>query len=154
MPDALQFPRTARRLARRRITNGTSIRSIKPPSAGTVDYFDDLTPGLSLRVTSNDVRSWTVFYRDKNGWQKRTLGRYPAVKLVDARELAREAQRSVAKGGDPVVEKRAARDVLTFGELAEQYIDVPHSQCEREPSRSRSIPLTKSATAVPAESHK
>src|SRR5581483_8509650 len=124
MPDAIQFPRPARRLERRRITNDTSIRSIKTPTAGTVDYFDDLTPGLSLRITSNDVRSWTVFYRDKNGRQKRlTLGRYPAVKLVDARELAREAQRSVAKGADPVVEKRAARDVLTFGELAKQYID-------------------------------
>jgi integrase len=124
VPDALQFPQPARRLERRRIINDTSIRSIKPPASGTVDYFDDLTPGLSLRVTSNDVRTWTVFYRDKNARQKRfTLGRYPAVKLVDARELARDAQRSVAHGGDPVVEKRAARDVLTFEKLAEKYVD-------------------------------
>src|SRR5207237_4919347 len=113
VPEAIQFPQPARRLERRRIVNDTSIRSIKPPAHGTVDYFDDLTPGLSLRVTSNDVRTWTVFYRDKNARQKRlTLGRYPAVKLVDARELARDAQRNVAHGGDPVVEKRAAREVL------------------------------------------
>ena len=124
MPDALQVLKPARRLERRRIINDTSIRSIKPPATGTVDYFDDLTPGLSLRVTSNDVRTWTVFYRDKNARQKRlTLGRYPAVKLVDARELARDAQRSVAHGGDPVVEKRAAREILTFGELAKKYLD-------------------------------
>jgi hypothetical protein len=45
------------------------------------------------------------------------------VKLVDARKLAREAQRSVAKGGDPAVEKKAARDVLTFAGLAKTYID-------------------------------
>jgi hypothetical protein len=45
------------------------------------------------------------------------------VKLVDARELARDAQRSVAHGGDPVVEKRAVREVLTFGALASKYID-------------------------------
>jgi len=32
-------------------------------------------------------------------------------------------QRKVAHGGDPVVEKRAARDVLTFGALAREYID-------------------------------
>ena len=123
MPEALSFPRPARRLERRRIINDTSIRSIKPPATGAVDYFDDLTPGLSLRVTSKDVRTWTVFYRDKNARQKRlTLGRYPAVKLVDARELARNAQRNVAHGGDPVVEKRAAREVLTFGKLADRYI--------------------------------
>jgi integrase len=121
---AIPFPQPTARRARRRILNDTSIRSLKPPATGRVDYFDDATPGLSLRVTSNDVRTWTVFYRDKNGRQKRlTLGRYPAVKLVDARELAREAQRKVAHGGDPVVEKRAARDVLTFGELAKEYID-------------------------------
>lgn len=89
-----------------------------------MDYFDDLTPGLSLRVTANDVRTWTVFYRDQHGRQKRlTLGRFPAVLLADARELAREAQRKVAKGGDPVVEKRTAREVLTFGELAESHLE-------------------------------
>jgi len=29
------------RLERRRIVNDTSIRSIKPPAQGTVDYVDD-----------------------------------------------------------------------------------------------------------------
>src|SRR5436309_3312396 len=124
MPEPIPFRQPAARLERRRIFNDTTIRSLKPPAAGRVDYFDDATPALSLRVTSNDVRTWTVFYRDKNGRQKRlTLGRYPAVKLVDARELARDTQRKVAHGGDPVVEKRAARDVLTFGELAKEYIE-------------------------------
>ncbi len=125
MPDTIPFvPRPARRLEWRRIINDTSIRSIKPPAAGAVDYFDDLTPGLSLRVTSKDVRTWSVFYRDKHGRQKRlTLGRYPAVKLVDARELARNAHRDVAHGHDPVAEKRAAREVLTFGELADKYVE-------------------------------
>lgn len=125
MPEAIPFRQPATvRLERRRIINDTSIRSIKPPTAGSVDYFDDLTPGLSLRVTSKDVRTWTVFYRDKNGRQKRlSLGRYPAVKLVDARELARGAQRTVAHGGDPALEKQAAREVLTFADLAKRYID-------------------------------
>src|SRR3954469_14164489 len=124
MPQAIPFPPSPARQDRRRILNAASIRSIKAPAAGRIDYFDDATPGLSLRITANDVRTWTVFYRDKHARQKRlTLGRYPAVSLADARELAREAQRSVAKGGDPVVEKRDARDVLTFGELAEAYIE-------------------------------
>ena len=39
MPDAIPFPRPKPvRLERRRIINDTSIRSIKPPTAGTVDY--------------------------------------------------------------------------------------------------------------------
>ena len=107
MPEAIPFSQPARRVDRRRILNDTTIRGLKPPATGRVDYFDDATPGLSLRVTAQNVRTWTVFYRDQHGRQKRlTLGRYPVVKLVDARELAREAQRRVAHGGDPVVEKR------------------------------------------------
>src|SRR4051812_13155621 len=124
MPQAIPFPPSPARQERRRILNAASIRSIKAPAAGRIDYFDDATPGLSLRITANDVGTWTVFYRDKHARQKRlTLGRYPAVSLADARDLARDAQRDVAMGGDPVLHKRAAREVLSFGQLATEYIE-------------------------------
>ena len=125
MPDVVKFPSNKpTRQQKRRILSAKTLNGLTPPPSGSVDYFDDLTPGLSLRVTANNVRTWTLFYRDQHGRQKRlTLGRLPAVSLADARELAREAQRKVAKGGDPVVEKRAAREALTFGELAEAYIE-------------------------------
>jgi integrase len=110
---------------KRRILNAQSIRSLRAPETGRVDYFDDHVPGLCLRITSRDVRTWTLFYRDKTGRQKRfTLGRFPDVSLADARELASEGRRSVAKGGDPASEKRAAREALTVGELAEKYIEL------------------------------
>ena len=57
MPEAIPFPQAAGRLERRRILNDTTIRSLKPPAAGRVDYFDDLTPGLSLRVTAKNART-------------------------------------------------------------------------------------------------
>ena len=154
MPEAIPFPPPVARLERRRILNDTTIRSLKPPPTGRVDYFDDLTPGLSLRVTARNARTWTVFYRSKNGRQKRlTLGRYPAVKLVDARELAREAQRNVAHGGDPVGEKRAARDVLTFGELGTEYIDSyakPNKRSWQEDERQLNASLLPKWKARPA----
>jgi integrase len=122
--------------------------------AGRVDYFDDATPGLSLRVTPKHVRTWTVFYRDKNGRQKRlTLGRYPAVKLADARELAREAHRNVAHGADPAAQKRAAREVLTFGELATAYIDgyaKPNKRSWQEDERQINASLLPKWKALPA----
>jgi hypothetical protein len=125
MPEVLSFrsPAAARK-PRRLILSATTLRALTLPSKGSVDCFDDFTPGLSLRVAANDVRTWTLFYRDKNGRQKRlTLGRFSSVSLADARELAREALLKVAKGGDPVLEKRAARNVLTFGELADRYLE-------------------------------
>jgi integrase len=112
------------RKSKARILGATSLKGLATPPVGSVDYFDDATPGLSLRVTSTGVRTWTYFYRDQHRRQKRlSLGRYSAVSLADARELARETQLKVAKGRDPVREKQAARDVLTFGELAQRYID-------------------------------
>ncbi len=147
MPDILSFPQPAvARQAKRRILNGATLKALKPPPAGSVDFFDDATPGLSLRVTANDVRTWTVFYRDKNARQEQlTLGRYPAVALADARELARDPQLKVAKGGDPVADKRAARDVLTFGELAQQYIEnhaKPNKRSWAEDQRQLDSSLT------------
>jgi integrase len=160
VPEAIPFPQPRRSSRASRILNDTTIRSLKPPTTGRVDYFDDLTPGLSLRVTAKNARTWTVFYRNKNGRQKRlTLGRYPAVKLVDARELAREAQRKVAHGGDPVIEKRAAREVLTFGALAKEYIDnyaKPNKRSWQEDERQLNASLlpkwkTRPAAEISAE---
>ena len=52
-PEAIQFQRPARRLERRQAINDTSIRSIKPPATGAVDYFDDLTPEA---IAARDVQ--------------------------------------------------------------------------------------------------
>jgi DNA-binding transcriptional regulator YbjK len=45
------------------------------------------------------------------------------VSCADACDLALEARLKVAKGSDPATEKQAARQVLTFGQLATNYID-------------------------------
>jgi len=98
MPDLVKFSsQKPARKAKRRILSATTLRALtSSPATGSVDYFDDLTPGVSLRVMANDVRTWTVFYRDQHRRQKRlTPGRFPALLLADARELAREAQRKV-----------------------------------------------------------
>ena len=40
MLEAIPFSQPARRVERRRILNDTTIRSLKPPATGRVDYFD------------------------------------------------------------------------------------------------------------------
>src|SRR5262245_4491057 len=154
MPEAIPFPQSAARLERRRILNDTTIRSLKPSADRARRLFRRFYAGVVAARDGKERRSWTVFYRNKNGRQKRlTLGRYPAVKLVDARELAREAQRKVAHGGDRVVEKRAARDVLTFGALATEYLDgyaKPNKRSWREDERQLNASLLPKWNARPA----
>jgi hypothetical protein len=68
-------------------------------------------------------RAHVLFYR-VNAIQKRdSLGRFPSVSLADAREIARAAQFSVAKGNDPAADKKAARQVATFADLAGLYLE-------------------------------
>jgi hypothetical protein len=51
---------TPTRKPKARILGATSLKSLATPPVGSVDYFDDATPGLSLRVTATGVRTWTI----------------------------------------------------------------------------------------------
>ena len=96
--------------ARKKLTEAAVAR-IKPPATGRMQIPDGHLSGLWLRITDRDVRSWSVLYRVNGGPVRRlTLGKWPAVGVADARELAREALRMAAKGQDPAAVKRAERD--------------------------------------------
>ena len=57
----------------------------KPPKTRT-DYFDEVLPGLALRVTPQGHRSWSyLFTSPRDGKRARaTLGSYPAKSLAAA----------------------------------------------------------------------
>ena len=68
--DPVAFPaRTSTRQQQRRILSATTLNALTPPPSGSVDHFDDLTPGLSLRVTftsiadaQEKIEAWRVDY--------------------------------------------------------------------------------------------
>ena len=64
-----------------------------------VDYTDEKTPGLMLRVSCKGVKSFAVLLVARGRRIRITLGQYPRVSLAQARGLALEAQ-SRARGGD------------------------------------------------------
>ncbi len=68
-----------------------------------VDYFDEKTPGLSLRVSEGGHKSWAcIFTSPKDGRRARiTLGTYPATSLSRARGLALEAKGHLGEQADP-----------------------------------------------------
>jgi integrase len=77
------------------------------PDAG--NYFDETITGLCLRVTKAGSKLWSFVYRVKGGGpQWLSLGSYPALPLVKAREAAKGLRRAVDEGRDPVAEKKAA----------------------------------------------
>jgi hypothetical protein len=76
---------------------------------------DGLLPGLYLVVQPIGLKSWAVRYRVAGKPAKYTLGRYPAIKLDKAREIARDVFVAVAEGRDPGGEKKTAKRKAAAG---------------------------------------
>ena len=111
-----------------------TIRSLKPRATGQYERYDDVVPGLGLRVNSGS-KSWVLFYRERlpdtsggftSGKRKKrwTLGTYPALTLSAARTKAQRALHALTTQGiDPALGKREARRAQSFGELATEYLE-------------------------------
>lgn len=75
-----------------------SVKALRGHAGASVDYFDECLPRFGLRVSDTGHKSWIVFYRHARRVRRLTLGPYPAVSLVDAREMAKAALHLVAAG--------------------------------------------------------
>lgn len=78
------------------------IEALKPPKgAAAIDYPDEATPGLALRVTPAGVKSWSLRFRNVAGRKTRkSLGPYPAVRLAKARDEAGRLRVQIRDGID------------------------------------------------------
>src|SRR5215469_11861745 len=86
--------------------------------------------GLYLRIRDDHSRSWIFRYQIRGRRRDMGLGTTDVVTLAEARELALEARRAVARGTDPIDARRgernraaiAAAKTMTFVECADAYI--------------------------------
>jgi hypothetical protein len=105
------------------------IANSKPGQGGRADYFDVVTKGLVLRVSSGGRKTWCLFYTSPgDGKRARVgLGSYPATSLAAARAKAIEAAGHVADGSDPRRTMKASAAV-TVADLARAYLADPRKQ--------------------------
>jgi hypothetical protein len=100
------------------------VAKLKPPEEGQIDQFDSLVPGLILRLGYGGAKTWLVrhYRKGRNKHDKKIsiptthkLGRYPILKVKQAREKAREfladPQRALARA-----------DTGSFGEVAATFL--------------------------------
>lgn len=80
-------------------------RNVKP-----LDRHQKLSDGggLYLLVLSSGGKSWRLAYRFGGKQKAISLGKYPAVSLLQARELREAAKRKLALGKDPADKEEAA----------------------------------------------
>jgi integrase len=84
---------------------------------------------LYLSINPKGGRRWTFLYRERGTSRLREMGLGPAAGpkkgglcLADARRKAEEARRLLYNGTDPIVAKRAAAPIKTFGEFADELV--------------------------------
>lgn len=99
-------------------------------------------PGtLVLRISPKGLKTFTFTYRNLAGRQRRYgMGHYPDLTLGKAREKARKLSGRVANGEDPAEDKwkqkQAAREAMSFEELARLYLR-DHAKRHKSPKSQR-----------------
>jgi len=95
-------------MAVRKLTADFARRAMVEGAAERTVYWDEKQPGFGLMVTERGHRSWVVQYRAHHRSRRLTLDF--VLRLDDARREAKKILGEVARGGDPVVERRKAAD--------------------------------------------
>ncbi|RYD86040.1 MAG: DUF4102 domain-containing protein [Verrucomicrobiaceae bacterium] len=104
--------------------NDAQIKNAKP-AARDYKLFDN--DGLYLQVTTAGGRSWRLKYYFAGKEKTLTLGRYPAISLVEARRKRNVAREAIDEGRDPAAEKAARKRAVAeapvhlFKEVAKEW---------------------------------
>jgi integrase len=102
------------------------------------EYVDAACPGLWLRVSGRDRKVFSVLVQAGGRTRRRTLGRYPAWTLADARAEAMRMQRMVDEGLDPLAPAIPAM-------LPAPMAPPPAASCsisvEASPAAAQALPL-------------
>lgn len=72
-------------------------------------YCDHDLKGYALRITSGGVKSFIVETRINGKVKRVTLGKYGNLTVEDARKQAKSLLGSVARGDDPIAEKKTKK---------------------------------------------
>ena len=106
-----------------KLTEAT-IKRLKPPASGYAIHWDDEVKGFGVRITAAGSKAFIFNYRTRAGRLRRlTIGSPPTYSVEAARDEAKDYDREVSKGRDPLAHRQSERDAPTFKDLADYYIE-------------------------------
>lgn len=79
---------------------------------------------LYLVVSDKGPRKWVLRFTWRGGAKEMGLGSANDVPLADAREKAADARRTLAKGLNPIEERKRGGGIPTFGEMADDVCET------------------------------
>ena len=103
----------------------SALYFVRKPAPERRYIWDDTLPGFGLQVlpNRNEVRPSSRYRTtDRRDPRRATIGKVGSLTPDQAREIAEEVSRKVKSGGDPLDDKRKAREALTVGQLLDAYL--------------------------------
>lgn len=86
-------------------------------------FRDESLKGFALRITASGVKSFIVETRINGKVKRVTLGKYGVLTVEEARKQARSLLGSVARGEDPIAEKKTKKvEALTLRDVFRDYL--------------------------------
>jgi len=85
--------------------------------------WDAKVPGLGVRITPNNRKTFVLSYRAGGGKRLMTLGGYGTLTLDQARQRAIREKAKVLDGQDPLYARREAREAPTMADLEQDYLE-------------------------------
>jgi integrase len=85
--------------------------------------WDSELRGFGIRIKPSGAKAWLIQYRNIHRQTRRmVIGKVGTLTPHEARELARDALASVAKGCDPSSERHKTKDAVTVSALCDWYL--------------------------------
>lgn len=108
-----------------------AIDSLPFPSSGRVEWWDEQTPNLTVRITANGSRSFYWIGRNGRKFCRVLIGPYPGTAIPRARDEAKRLSALAADGKTPTTSRQSVRDEWTLQELFDWYLETiskPHKR--------------------------
>jgi len=112
------------------------VRDLRPPATGREEIWDAKQAGLCVRVTASGAKSYCVVRKVAGRKARATLGKHPAMTVIQARKLAAEGLATLARGGDIRANRRRQKEAsATVADIFEAWLAVLEGK--RSPATTR-----------------
>jgi integrase len=110
------------------------------PGQRIAEVRDGGEPGLELRASASGTKSWRYHYTRRADGKRRAVhvGRYPAISLQRARQIARKYRVGVedeSQRSDPAGDVQARKRADTFADLADEWMSRKAAKSRGERTR-------------------
>lgn len=113
-----------------------SVEAVKPGSADVILWDSELA-GFGCKVTPKGKRTYFLYYRTKDGQQRRpAIGAHGPLKPEAARTIAKRWLEEVAQGRDPSLSRTQDRAAPTVKELCGRYL-AEHAETRKKATSVR-----------------